>query len=396
VSAENKLALLRLRLSAWQALALVLLLVGGVAYTELRTPQAAVGRPAPDFKLAALDGRQVRLADYRGRVVFLNFWAGWCGSCREETPALQAFVDRYGDRVVLLGINYREAKEEIEAFRREFDLTYPLLQDTDGRVADIYKMKALPESWVVDAAGVARTYWIGPLTFEDMRAVYYSTTGESLDGERLPGDAHTSYRFSTRGGLYLIDGERAWRSRDGGLTWETAAQPSLPGLSETARDEAWAGRQALAWVEGQGLHYSADGGAGWRRVQLAPFAPDTAHVAVALSDKKMWVGAADALFSSADAGATWRREPFALPVLGLAAAEDGVRLYIATPRGVWEQDDSGYRLLAGSPSRRFDDVAVVRLAQGEAIVAVAPNGDVYHVDADGGWRLVNDAESVEL
>ena len=72
----------------------------------------APGKPAPDFTLPQLDGPPVRLADLRGRVVVLNFWASWCAPCREETPALKAFYQRYGDRVAFYAVNVAEQEAQ--------------------------------------------------------------------------------------------------------------------------------------------------------------------------------------------------------------------------------------------------------------------------------------------
>jgi thiol-disulfide isomerase/thioredoxin len=110
--------------------------------------------PAPDFELAGLDGKPVRLADFRGRVIFLNFWATWCPPCREEMPAMQALArELEKDGLVVLAVNYEESAETAEAFVRETGLTLPVVLDGEGAVARRYRVTGLPASFFVDRRG---------------------------------------------------------------------------------------------------------------------------------------------------------------------------------------------------------------------------------------------------
>jgi thiol-disulfide isomerase/thioredoxin len=110
--------------------------------------------PAPDLELAGLDGKTVRLADFRGRVVFLNFWATWCPPCREEMPAMQALAGELEkEGLVVLAVNYAESAETAEAFIRETGLTLPVLLDPDGAVTRRFRVTALPASFFVDRRG---------------------------------------------------------------------------------------------------------------------------------------------------------------------------------------------------------------------------------------------------
>lgn len=149
-----------------------------VFYRESLLSRAQVGRAAPAFTLEALDGGQVRIEQLRGRVVLINFWATWCEPCRTEVPELQKFADRYGDKVTLLGINLREPVDTIKSFREQYGMRYPILLDRQGRVAERYRLRAVPESWFIDPNGVARIYHQGPLTFEQMEAGYQLTLRE--------------------------------------------------------------------------------------------------------------------------------------------------------------------------------------------------------------------------
>jgi cytochrome c biogenesis protein CcmG, thiol:disulfide interchange protein DsbE len=142
------------------AVALVGLLVYGVASrTDNHTLDDAVAggkRPAaPDRSLPVLQssGRRT-LADYRGRVVILNFWASWCDPCRAEAPLLErAQGTLAAHNATVLGITYRDTTSDSKDFVRQYHLTYPSLRDVDGKLADSYGTKALPETFVVDRQG---------------------------------------------------------------------------------------------------------------------------------------------------------------------------------------------------------------------------------------------------
>jgi len=142
------------------AAALVGLLVYGVAQrSDNRTLDEAVSkgqRPvAPDRALPLLGGGGERsLASFRGKPVVLNFWASWCDPCRSEAPLLeraQQRLERRGGTV--LGVTFRDASPDSQAFVRRFRLTYPSVRDVDGKLAKEYGTRALPETFVIDARG---------------------------------------------------------------------------------------------------------------------------------------------------------------------------------------------------------------------------------------------------
>ena len=146
----------------------VLAVIGLLGYGLLTKGESnvAVGDPAPDKELAALDGAGAgSLADYRGRWVLVNFWASWCEPCREEAPALESFHrDREADGVTVLGINLDDASDDARAFVDEFGLTYPQLRDGDGRERrDAYGMTGFPETFLVDPQGRIALIRRGPV-----------------------------------------------------------------------------------------------------------------------------------------------------------------------------------------------------------------------------------------
>ena len=112
-------------------------------------------RPAaPDHVLPRLDGPgEQSLADYRGRVVVLNFWASWCTPCRVEAPLLEQTQKQLADRGTVLGVTYKDYAADSRKFVRKFGLTYPNLRDDRLQLAPRYGTSALPETFVIDRRG---------------------------------------------------------------------------------------------------------------------------------------------------------------------------------------------------------------------------------------------------
>ncbi|HTS14593.1 MAG TPA: TlpA disulfide reductase family protein [Candidatus Sulfotelmatobacter sp.] len=121
------------------------------------------GRPAPGFTLSDVSGRQVSLADYRGRPVIVNFWASWCGPCKEEFPLLAAARARYASQgLEVLGIVYEDSSGSAAAFMASEGAAWPMLLDPDGVAAGAYGVHVVPESFYIDPTGVVRTLSFGP------------------------------------------------------------------------------------------------------------------------------------------------------------------------------------------------------------------------------------------
>ena len=125
----------------------------GGAFAELQE-----GQPAPDFELETLDGETVRLSDYRGAPVALNFWATWCLPCVLEIPALNAAARDYADEgLVVLSIDVQEPRDTVAPFAREHEIAYTVLLDRTGEVADAYEIVGMPTTLWIDADGVLRS-----------------------------------------------------------------------------------------------------------------------------------------------------------------------------------------------------------------------------------------------
>lgn len=117
----------------------------------------AVSGIAPDFVLQSRDGETVSLAGLRGQVVMINFWATWCGPCREEMPHLEALHQRYSALgFTLLGVNVEEDSENAEAWLEEMPVSFPILFDPENRVSVLYNVLAMPSTVLVDRQGNLR------------------------------------------------------------------------------------------------------------------------------------------------------------------------------------------------------------------------------------------------
>jgi peroxiredoxin len=123
-----------------------------------------VGQLAPDFELPTPEGELVRLSDYRGRPVWINFWAPWCPACRTEMPRLEGFyLDHQSDDLVVLGVGVRDSADAMRTYASEVGVSYPIVVDGDGAVANEYQALALPVHYWIDRDGVVRDWAFGEL-----------------------------------------------------------------------------------------------------------------------------------------------------------------------------------------------------------------------------------------
>ena len=123
----------------------------------------AVGRMAPDFRLPTLDGGSFQLSDQRGKPVVLNFWATWCGPCRNELPAIQKAAEHLSDQVVFAAVDQGEEAATVQSYVDEMGLTFTIPMDDGGEVGYVYNVKGLPTTFFIDRNGVIQSLWMGEM-----------------------------------------------------------------------------------------------------------------------------------------------------------------------------------------------------------------------------------------
>jgi peroxiredoxin len=146
--------------------AVILAVVFGIVWMQsAKYELLAVGKQAPDFVLTDLNDKPQRLSDFRGKVVFLNFWATWCKPCREEMPSMEVLHKNFEkDGLVILAVSIDRVTttKDIPPFIKGMNLTFPVLIDSWGKTDKPYKRMGVPETFIIDRDGVIREIVIGP------------------------------------------------------------------------------------------------------------------------------------------------------------------------------------------------------------------------------------------
>ncbi len=146
-------------------------------------PPLRVGTPAPDFSLRSLAGPELSLAELRGRVVFVNFWATWCAPCKEEAPSLDRLYrsfPRESFEILAVSIDARGLDQEVSAFGEEYALSFPILLDPEQRTYAAYQASGVPETVVVGVDGRLIERFIGPRDWDQPR--YARAVRRLIDG----------------------------------------------------------------------------------------------------------------------------------------------------------------------------------------------------------------------
>ncbi len=159
-------------------LIVVILLVGFAVYITTNLPttvSVVVGDQAPDFQLEDTQGNQVSLADLRGKVVLVNFWATWCPPCIEEMPSMERLHEvMAGDDFVMLAINTeKNGRSIVPAFLEKTPYTFPILFDDKGVVQQLYGVYKFPESYVIRKDGTVDEKVVGPLDWSSTKTIAY-------------------------------------------------------------------------------------------------------------------------------------------------------------------------------------------------------------------------------
>jgi len=118
---------------------------------------AAPSGPAPAFTLMSKAGTQVNLAQYKGQVVMINFWASWCGPCRQEMPLLESIYKKYNKLgFTLLGVNVEPDSKAADDWLKQTPVSFPILYDKDSKVSRMYDVSGMPSTVIIDRKGNLR------------------------------------------------------------------------------------------------------------------------------------------------------------------------------------------------------------------------------------------------
>jgi cytochrome c biogenesis protein CcmG/thiol:disulfide interchange protein DsbE len=154
---------LPLAIIALLVLSIILLTVQLARQNQIQ-PQS--GQFAPDFTVTTFEGDNLSLANLRGQVVIVNFWASWCAPCRAEAPDLQAIYEDYGENgVIVVGVNWLDVEREAQAFMQEFGLTYPNAPDIGERIGNAYNIQGAPENFIIGRDGTVVEHYIGAVDY---------------------------------------------------------------------------------------------------------------------------------------------------------------------------------------------------------------------------------------
>ena len=144
-----------MKLELWKRITPVLL--AGSMLLSLPAAAFELNQPAPDFTLKSMDGDNIKLSEMAGNVVLINFWASWCGPCREEMPLLNNLHNKYEPLgFAVFGVNVEEDIGQAKAFLRDFPVDFPVLLDNTNRVSKQYEVIAMPTTIMVDRDGNLR------------------------------------------------------------------------------------------------------------------------------------------------------------------------------------------------------------------------------------------------
>jgi len=167
--------------SIWRVvvlLAVVGLVIALALQLRARNATQPTSGAAPDFTLKVYPGydgglgkTEIRLAELRGKVVFINFWASWCVPCREEQPTLEKVWQQYRDKgVIFIGVDYVDTEPDALKYLAEFKVSYPNGPDLGTKISPKYHIQGVPESFLVDYQGKIVLFKIAPISEAELTA----------------------------------------------------------------------------------------------------------------------------------------------------------------------------------------------------------------------------------
>lgn len=144
----------------------------GKALGILDGQQLRLGEPAPDFTLVSVrdENEFLRLSDFRGKAVVVNFYASWCGPCRQELPDFEAVSREMAEEVAFIAVNVSESRGDALGILEETGVSFPAVLDSDGSVAERYGLRGMPSTYLLDANGVVHKFGPGAVDGETLRS----------------------------------------------------------------------------------------------------------------------------------------------------------------------------------------------------------------------------------
>jgi len=125
-----------------------------------------------DFNLPLLDGTKISLSQYKGKVVFLNFWATWCGPCRSEMPSMEAVYQSLKDKgLEILAVNLGDSKNEVSTFMNQNKLNFPAVLDEKNTTGSSYNVRAIPTTYIIDKRGLIVARIIGSINWNTPKII---------------------------------------------------------------------------------------------------------------------------------------------------------------------------------------------------------------------------------
>lgn len=163
---KNKLG----QLAVWILLATLLVFVA-IKLFQSSLGQVRSGKP-PDFTLTTFSGQTYTLSEFKGQIVIINFWASWCDPCQAEAADLEMLWRNYKDKgVLLLGVGYADTDKEALTYLSTWNITYPNGPDVGTRISQSYRIRGVPETYIVTQDGILSKSYIGPISYENIETV---------------------------------------------------------------------------------------------------------------------------------------------------------------------------------------------------------------------------------
>ena len=156
------------RIAVWGGLILLLAVVG-LGLVRAQKGPVGQGQVVPEFTLSTFDGKSISLSSLKGSVVVVNFWASWCKPCEQEAADMESAWKYYepGGKVVFLGVDYVDTEPEARAYLAKFGITYQNGPDLGTRISQAFRIRGVPETYIVDRTGKLAYFQYGPFTSID-------------------------------------------------------------------------------------------------------------------------------------------------------------------------------------------------------------------------------------